>query len=211
LDETFRKRASAVLWCYERVQALAQRDEFVICMDEMPNLQALERRMPTRLVRPGQIERQEFEYIRHGTVNFLVAFVVHSGQMQGWCLDANDSAHLQPALKQLFHAHRHARRIHLIWDGGPSHTAGDTRGFLGRYPRVRPLRTPAHASWLNQAELLLRAFRERYLKRGDWASRLDLVHHLDQSWPEYNKLFAHPFTWSWTRSKMHEWLARHSH
>ncbi len=211
LDATFRKRAAAVLWCYERVHDLAKKDELVVCLDEMPNLQALERVRSTRPMRPGQIERREFEYIRHGTINFLVALVVHSGRMHGWCLDANDRPHLQPALRQLFRAHPAARRIHLIWDGGASHVGSDTRRFLRDYPQVRVLQTPAHASWLNQAELLLRAFGERYLKRGDWASHQHLVDHLQGSWREYNRLFAHPFTWSWTRSKMDEWLARHTH
>jgi len=52
------------------------------------------------------------------------------------------------------------------------------------YPRVRTLVTPPHASWLDQAELLLRAFSERYLKRGDWSSRQHLAEHLDASWRE---------------------------
>ena len=162
-------------------------------------------------MRPGQIEHREFEYIRHGTVNFLVALVVHSGQMRGWCLDANDSNHLRPSLVELFHDHRKARRIHVIWDGGASHIAAATTAFLhAHYPRVRTLLTPAHASWLDQAELLLRAFGARYLTRGDWPSRDALVAHLDASWREYNQLFAHPFKWSWTRAKMDEWIFRHS-
>ena len=37
------------------------------------------------------IERREFEYIRHGTVNFAAALIVHDGQMRGWCLDKDDS------------------------------------------------------------------------------------------------------------------------
>lgn len=211
LNEKFRDQAAAVLWCYERVHTLVQRGNVVICVDEKPNIQALERSKPTRLMHPGQIERREFEYVRHGTVNLLVAFVVHSGQMRGWCLNANDSAHLRPALKQLFGAHRHAGRIHLIWDGGSSHISGDTHSFLKDYPQVRVLQTPAHASWLNQAELLLRAFSERYLKRGDWTSRMNLIEHLDTSWREYNQLYAHPFTWSWTRSRMEQWIERHRH
>jgi transposase len=143
-------------------------------------------------------------------VTFLVALLVHSGLMRGWCLDTNEATHLVPALRQLFRAHRHARRIHLIWDGGGSHIAGETHDLLRQYhPRIRVLYTPAHASWLNQAELLLRAFREHYLTRGDWQSRQHLIDHLTDSWPEYNQLFAHPFTWSWTRAKMDAWIDRH--
>lgn len=209
-DDTFRAKAAKVLWCYENAHALAERGEVVLCVDEKPNIQALQRRCPTRPMKPGFIQRQEFEYVRHGTVNFLAKLVVHTGKMRGWCLDHNDSVSLRAVLPQLLWEHRDARRIHLIWDEGSSHIAHSTRSFLSSdYPRVRVLFTPAHASWLDQAELLLRAFGARYLQRGDWASRSDLIEHLNASWPEYNRLYAHPFTWSWTRIKMHQWVDRH--
>lgn len=209
-DDNFRHQAAQVLWCYERAQALAERGEVVLCLDEKPNIQVLERRCPTRSMRPGHIERREFEYVRHGTVNFLVKLVVHSGQMRGWCLERNDGACLRAVLPQVLGDHRDARRIHLIWDNGSSHIAQETRDWLrGNAPHVRVLYTPPHASWLDQAELLLRAFAARYLQRGDWASRSQFIAHLNASWPEYNRLYAHPFTWSWTRSKMHQWVARH--
>jgi hypothetical protein len=209
LNEEFRQRAARILWCYERVRDLAAREELVICLDEKPNIQALERCCPGMRMRAGHIQRREFEYIRHGTVHLLVALVVHTGQMRSWCLQRNDGAHLRQVLPELFHQHRQARRIHLIWDGGPSHTAGDTRDWLrDHHPRVRVLLTPAHASWLNQAELLVRAFDQHYLNRGAWINRQQLIDHLDASWPEYNRLFAHPFNWSWTRHSMREWMER---
>ncbi|WP_232293602.1 IS630 family transposase, partial [Stigmatella aurantiaca] len=209
-DNTFRTLSAPILWCYERAAALAQQGEVVMCVDEKPNIQALERRRPTHPMRPGLIERQEFEYVRHGTVNLLVKLVVHTGMMRGWCLEHNDSASLRAVLPQILGEHREARRIHLIWDNGSSHIAQETRDFLRRHDsRVRVLFTPAHASWLDQAELLLRAFEARYLLRGNWTSRAELIAHLDASWPEYNRLYAHPFTWSWTRARMQQWVARH--
>lgn len=90
IDEEFTTLAAKALWCYERVDWLHQRGEVVICMDEKPNLQALARAMPRQPMQPGRIERREFEYKRHGTVTFLVAFNVYDGTMQGWCLDKND-------------------------------------------------------------------------------------------------------------------------
>jgi hypothetical protein len=209
-DDSFRRKAAQVLWCYERARILAERGEVVLCLDEKPNIQVLERRCFTRPVRPGLIEKREFEYVRHGTVNFLVKLEVHTGQMRGWCLERNDAACLCAVLPQVLEEYRGLRRIHLIWDNGSSHIAQETRDFLRHnYPRVRVLFTPAHASWLNQAELLLRAFEAHYLQRGDWASRSEFIAHLEASWPEYNRLYAHPFTWSWTRPKMHEWVDRH--
>lgn len=210
LNANFVERASRVLWCYEQVERLYRREELILSLDEKPNLQALERTRPTQRLRAGQIERQEFEYTRHGTVNFVVAMTVYDGKMHGWCLDANDSEHLCPILAELFRHYRHVRRLHLIWDNGPSHVSETTRGFLRDYqPWLRVLLTPAHASWLNQSELLLRGFGERYLKRGAWHSRCALIEHLLDSCDEYNRLFAHPIVWTWTRRNMRQWVERH--
>lgn len=209
LDAEFRQRAARVLWCYERAQDLARREEVTLCLDEKPTLQVLERRCSKTPMRTGQIERQEFEYKRHGTVNLLVRLEVHTGQMRAWCLEHNDGACLRAVRPELLAPYRKLRRVHLIWDNGPSHLATNTQQFLGeRYPQVRSLLTPVHASWLDQAELLLRAFTERYLQRGNWTSRQAMIDHIAASWPEYNRLFAHPFDWSWTRHKMHVWMDR---
>ena len=210
LNEEFRERAARILWCYERAFDLMARGELVICLDEKPAIQALERCAPTQPMRSGQIERREFEYERHGIENLLGELVVCTGEMRGWCLEHNEGAHLRAILPKLLCRHRNARRIHVIWDGGSPHTAGETQDLLRDfYPWVRVLQTPPHASWLNQAELLLRAFSAQYLGRGDWASRGQLIDHINASWPEYNRLFAHPFTWSWTRYRMHKWMDRH--
>jgi hypothetical protein len=77
-----------------------------------------------------------------------------------------------------------------------SHGADQPAELSRFHPSFRILHvllTPAHASWPNQAEWLLRAFSERYLKRGNWTSRADLICHLQTAWREYNELLAHPF------------------
>jgi len=45
----------------------------------MTGIQALERKHPTRLMEPGQAERREFEYIRHGTSTLIANFDVAQG------------------------------------------------------------------------------------------------------------------------------------
>jgi len=207
LDAQFVEQTSCILWRYEQVDRLHARDEVVLALDEKPNLQALERKRPSQPMRPGEVERQEFEYLRHGTVNFLLAMNVYDGRVEGRCLGANDSKHLCPVLAELFKRYRRARRLHLIWDNGPSHVSQVTHQFLrGYHPWLRVLFTPAHASWLNQCELVLRAFHERYLKRGSWTSRRNLEDHLLDSCDEYNELFARPIEWTWTRRDMREWV-----
>lgn len=183
-----------------------------IALDEKPNIQALQRVHPTQLMRPGQVERQEFEYERHGVVNFLVLLNIYNGHMRSRCLDKNDSEHLCRALPSLLQPFHSFQRVHLIWDGGPSHTSAATLSFLKSYygEWLRVLLTPAHASWLNQAELLLKSFDLRYLQRGNWTSRQHLIDHLYASTPEYNRLWAQPINWSWTRRNLHDWAAKKS-
>ena len=95
-------------------------------------------------------------------------------------------------------------------DGDPSHTAAATTDYLaGSDGWWRSRFTPVHASWLDQAELLLDAFSGRYLKRGSWCSRGEFIAHVGDAVPEYNRLYAHPFEWTWTNQKMRRWYAEH--
>jgi DDE superfamily endonuclease len=208
IDERFTTKAAKILWRYERVAWLYERGEVVLCLDEKPNLQALRRRVPSQPMRPGEIERREFEYTRHGTVTFLVALNVYDGTMWGCCLEANDHEHFLAALGRLVRRYPRARRLHLILDNGSSHIAQATKAYLARHPRLQAFYTPPHASWLNQAELLLRAFSDKYLQRFDSQSRQHLIDHLQASWPEYNQRFAHPFTWSWSCRDMYAWARK---
>src|SRR6516164_92048 len=60
-DARFKERAEMVLWCYANAVRLARRGIWVVCADEIPNLQVLER-TPIRRAIPGHVEQREFEY-----------------------------------------------------------------------------------------------------------------------------------------------------
>jgi hypothetical protein len=36
------------------------------------------------------------------------------------------------------------------------------------------------------------------------------MNHIAVAWPEYNRLYAHPFEWEWTIPKMKQWFAKHA-
>jgi hypothetical protein len=206
-DEEAVARTTKILWYYERIESLWRRGEVVLCADEKPNIQVLERAKPTQPMRPGQPERQEFEYIRHGTVNLLVGLTTYNGRMWAECLDRNDGEHFRPAVCRWLHPYGWAKRIHVILDPGSSHTSGDTTAFFEDLaPRVQVLLTPVDGSWLNQAESLLEAFTERYLLRGSWNDRALMIQHILDSREAYNQHYAHPFAWHWSVRDFQYWL-----
>jgi hypothetical protein len=210
LDEQFKQRAEQVLWCYANAERLAGKGIWVVAVDEKPNLQVLERE-PIRRAIPGSVEQQEFEYTRHGTVNLLFFLIVHSGRMEVAVEATKDAKHYIGELRSFRQRHRGLQGVFLVQDGDPSHTLGETAAYWSSCQGWwRPRFTPAHASWLDQAELLIRAFGHRYLKRGSWSSRKELIEHVLTSAPEYNQLYAHPFQWTWTNQKMREWFAKHA-
>src|ERR1700738_4315112 len=129
LDAQFKERAEQVLWCYGNATRLAEQGIWVVCVDEIPTFQILERH-PIRRAIPGSIEQQEFDYTRHGTVNMLVFFVVHSGLMELAFLAKNDCEHYLPELKLFHRQHKELQGVFLIQDGGSSHIAGCTRKYF---------------------------------------------------------------------------------
>jgi hypothetical protein len=210
LDAQFKERAEKVLWCYGNAWRLAQEGIWTVAVDEMPNLQVLQRR-PIRRALPGLIEQQEFEYIRHGTVSLLLFLVVHTGRMEVVIEAKKDAEHYIRELTGFHHRHRRLKGVFLIQDGDPSHTSGKTAAYWsGCRGWWRPRFTPAHASWLNEAELLVGAFGYHYLKRGSWSNREEFIAHVLASGPEYNQLYAHPFEWTWTNQRMRQWFAEHA-
>lgn len=60
---------------------MAAQDEQVVSTDELTGVQALERKAPGLPLAPGQVERREFEYIRHGTCACILSRNVVTGQI----------------------------------------------------------------------------------------------------------------------------------
>src|SRR5438552_12721256 len=116
LTAEFLERAVRILWCYTYADHLARRGYWVVCADELPNFQVLER-VPIRHAIPGSIEQREFEYKRHGTVTVLVFLIVHSGQMEAVCFLDKSALHYTEALRHFRRRHRHLKGVYLIQDG----------------------------------------------------------------------------------------------
>ena len=73
---------------YAEAASRAKQGGHTVSVDEMTGIQALERAAPTKPMRPGQVERREFEYKRHGTLTLIANFDVASGQVPSPSLGA---------------------------------------------------------------------------------------------------------------------------
>jgi len=87
-DPFFRERVKEIVELYLPVGSV------VLCVDEKPGMQALERRYPDRPAKPGKLRRREYEYKRHGTQTLLCAFEVHKGRVLAQCGDTRKATDL---------------------------------------------------------------------------------------------------------------------
>ena len=78
-DEQFDEKVEDINTLYRQAPDLAQKGERALSTDELSGVQALERKHPNRPVAQGRVERQEFEYTRHGTQCFMINFDVATG------------------------------------------------------------------------------------------------------------------------------------
>jgi DDE superfamily endonuclease len=83
----------------------------------MTGIQAKERQAPNLPLRPGKIERQEFEYIRHGTQTLIASFDVVSGQVINPTIgDTRTEVDYVAHVRQTIATDSDAKKWHLIMD-----------------------------------------------------------------------------------------------
>jgi transposase len=168
----------------------------VVCIDEKTAIGARSRKHPTQPARAGRVARREFEYVRHGTVSIIAALHVHTGQVITERITRNDSATFIQFLTMLDQTIDPSLTIHLVLDNGSSHTSKATKKWLREHPRFQPRYTPAHASWLDQAELFFSILTRRLLRRGEFTSQQDLADKITTFTDVYNRT-AKPFRWTY--------------
>lgn len=196
-DPDFFERAADVCGLYLN----APEHALVLSVDEKTAIAARSRKHPTRPCAPGLPERREFEYKRHGTACLMAALDVHTGQVTGSDAAKNDSAHFIGFLDQIDRAVDPDLEIHLVLDNGSSHISKQTKAWLAAHPRFVAHYTPKHASWLNQVELFFSILARRLLKRGEFASREELVAKIMAFIAEYDRT-AKPFRWTYDGSPL---------
>ena len=79
--EAFDKKIFEVSQLYKTASELHKQGTTVVSIDEKTGMQALEPNGPLKLCKPGQVEKREFEYTRHGTQVLTANFEVATGKV----------------------------------------------------------------------------------------------------------------------------------
>ncbi len=221
-DPDFEAKAHTICALYLNALGFFEQGRVVICSDEKTGMQILQRKYPTQPLAPGQPEKREHEYIRHGVRALIASFVVATGQVLwnlGQTRTSEDFAtHLATVVQQLPTMQRYdwvvdnlnthwslavCRRV-AQWCNVPFVVKDLQRGVQRRAFLSDPTHqhvfhfTPKHGSWLNQVELWFSVLARRFLKRGDFDSAQDFETRLSDYLEIYNTHHAHPYRWTYT-------------
>jgi len=190
-DPEFVPKAADVVGLY------LSRDEkaLVICVDEKPNLQALEFRTGYAVSSDRTLIRGlESTYMRNGTVNLFAALEVATGRIHGKTTDASQKtkkgflAFMDALLPDL----PSAEEYHVILDNHSIHKRHER--WLAEHENVFFHYTPTSASWLNMVEIWLGILTRKSLRGASFANTEALSEHISKFIEAYNHN-AKPFVW----------------
>src|SRR5208282_4149214 len=101
-DPDFDTKCADICAVYQAASTAAEQGVQTVSIDEMTGIQALERAAPSLPMKPGHVERREFEYIRHGTKALIAAFDVATGKVRSTIGDTRTEADFVSFLDDLF-------------------------------------------------------------------------------------------------------------
>jgi hypothetical protein len=212
---------------YEATPTLAAAGTHVMSTDEMTGIQALERLHPSLPIQPGHVERQEFEYERHGTQSLIANLEVATGQVVTPSIgptrtEADFAAHIRQTLQtdpgaawvfitDQLNTHQSETLVRLVAaqcdiqedlgiKGKSGHLASmSARAAFLSHPshRIRFVYTPKHSSWLNQIEIWFSILVRRLLSRLSSRSVQELRTRVLAFIAYYNRTTNGAFHWTY--------------
>lgn len=140
----------------------------MICFDEKPVTLHADVRPPAPAV-PGREARHDSEYARCGTANVFCAVEPKTGRHFTFVTPHRSGVEFAKALFELAMAYPEAETIHLGMDNLSTHSRKSLTDLCGEqlggeiWDCFTPHYTPAHGSWLNQAEIEIGLFARQCL------------------------------------------------
>jgi transposase len=193
-DKDFKAKAARVCGVYLDTPA----GDVVVSVDEKP-IQVLARKFRTVVADDGSL-RREFEYKRNGVRVLLAAFDTRTGKVISELVRRRTGEALVAFMQRVADAYP-GKTIHVVWDNLNTHGDGKdqrwTRFNERNGGRFRFVRTPIHASWLNQVEIWFSILQRRVIRFGDFPNADALAESVLGFAQIWNDVEGHPFKWTW--------------
>jgi transposase len=166
----------------------------VLCVDEKPGIQALDRTQPLLPLRTHQPRSWTNEYVRHGTQTLIAALEIATGKVVAHVRNRRTSRNFRRFMNDVVRTYPN-RDLHVVVDNLNIHKNETARRWLSRHPRVRFHYTPTHASWVNLIECFFSILTKQGLQHSVQRSKQDLKDLLQRFLANYNAACG-PFTWT---------------
>jgi len=194
-DPEFAAKAADVVGLY----MAPPENAVVLCIDEKPSIQALERAQGYLKLPNGRaLTGHSHDYKRHGTSTLFAAFEVGTGKVKAAHKKRRRRKEFLEFMDDVVAAYP-STRLEVIMDNLNTHKKNDE--WLERHPMVTFHYTPTRASWLNQVECWFSILQANSLGDASFTSVDQLKQHIDDFIASYNE-DAEPFVW--TKSEVHQ-------
>ena len=171
----------------------------VICVDEKPSIQALERVQGYLKLPNGRaLSGHSHDYKRHGTSTLFAAFEVATGRVTAAHTKRRRRLEFLDFMDEVVAAWPD-QELHVILDNLNTHKNNDA--WLEAHPKVAFHFTPTSASWLNQVEIWFSILQKKSLSKASFTSVKQLREHMDHFIKAYN---ANPKPFAWTKAKVRQ-------
>src|SRR5215467_3481101 len=188
-DPKFAAKAADVVGLYIDPPAKA----IVLCVDEKPSIQALERAQGYLKLPNGRaLTGQSHDYRRHGTTTLFAALEVASGKIIAEHSRRRRRVEFLGFMNRVVAAFPD-HELHVVLDNLNTHKKCEP--WLKKHPKVYFHFTPTRSSWLNQIETWFSILQGQSLSGASFTSVEQLQDHIDAFIATYNKK-AEPFVWT---------------
>lgn len=179
----------------------------VFCVDEKPQIQALDRTQPLLPMRPGQIERRTHDYDRHGTTTLFAALNAKTSAVITQFHQRHRSVQFREFLDLIETQVPRDLDVHIIMDNYGTHKTPLTRNWFAKRPRFHVHFTPTYGSWLSLVERWFAELTNKQLRRGAYQSVSKLKAAI-QEFIDAHQENPKPFVWTKTADQILASIAR---
>ena len=167
----------------------------VLSVDEKSQIQALDRTQPGLPLKKGRCGTMTHDYKRNGTTTLFAAFNVLEGSVIGRCMQRHTHQEFIRFLNAIENQVPANKQVHVVLDNYATHKHPKVIEWLGRHRRFTFHFTPTSASWINAVEGFFAKLTNRPLKRGVFASIVELQATTNRFVAETNQQ-PKPFVWT---------------